>query len=375
MKRFVLRVLLFLVPFAALLAIEIALLPIDFFTFRAWEALKAESMSRYLPGYFYPDKSITKVEEGDLGHHSVNAVKRKVEWRTDQGGYRNSWQAGECGTLIIGDSNGVGTGLTQEDTPAQALARELGVKVYSFAPGSVNAYLKEQWFLDHPPSLVILLSIERQVVTLRPVKKELVSPSAFERQLIRARPLMSGSRMVQRIAIPVDRAFKAIMLHYMRAEIRRSLSFSTPPAGSGVGQKRILFLPPELFGHEVPEPLLRESVKVIAGYRDAFQRRGVRFVFLPIPDKENIYHDLVPLKKKPLFLTRLIPALRREGIETVDILNAFDETYRERGPVLYLPDDTHWGAEGVRIAARLIKQEIAGKAALAGTAGGISKTP
>ncbi|HEY3276715.1 MAG TPA: hypothetical protein VGJ94_08850 [Syntrophorhabdaceae bacterium] len=375
MKRFVLRILLFLVPFAALLAIEIFLLPIDFFTFRVWEALKTDSMSKYLPGYFYPDMSVTKVEEGDLGHHSVNGVKRRVEWRTDRGGYRNSWPASECGTLIIGDSNGVGTGLTQEDTPARALARELGAKVYSFAPGSVNAYLKEQRFLDHPPSLVILLSIERQVVTLRPVKKELVSPSAFERQLIRARSLMSENRMVEKVAIPVDRAFKAIMLHYVRAEIRRNLSLSTPGGGKGEGQKRVLFLPPGLFGHEVPEALLKESVKVIAGYRDAFERRGVRFLFLPIPDKENIYHDLVPLKEKPLFLTRLVPALRKEGIETVDVLNAFEGTYRENGPELYLSDDTHWGAEGVRIAARLIKQEIAGKAPLAGAAGGMSKTP
>ncbi|MDP2967779.1 MAG: hypothetical protein Q8P64_01020 [Deltaproteobacteria bacterium] len=46
------------------------------------------------------------------------------------------------------------------------------------------------------------------------------------------------------------------------------------------------------------------------------------------------------------------------GIETVDTQRVFEEAYQENQILLYHTDDTHWNANGVRVAAELVKNWI-----------------
>lgn len=356
MVRFLLRSLIFAIPFAALALVELFVLPIDFSTFRAWEALRTDSMRAVLPGYFYPHMKVTKTEEGDLGHHSPNAVKKRVEWQTDGRGYRNSNEAEAAGVVIIGDSNTVGSGLTQRDTLPAALGRALGTPVYGLAPGSVNALLKEGWFLDTPPRIVIVASVEWDLTGLRRIKRELARPSAFQRLLIRADAAIKENALIDALAVPLDRLIKMNLLHYTRAAIRRA--FVSGGSAPGGGEPQMLFLLGEKANADVPQATFDKCVETIVSYRNFFAGRGIRFIFLPIPNKENIYYGLLPSRKKPVFVAQLIETLRKQGVETIDTQAAFDTAYRERGPVLYQTDDSHWGPEGVKIAARLLGEAI-----------------
>ena len=358
MKRFLLRSIVFAVPFAALALIELLVLPIDFSTFRVWEALRTDSMRAVLPGYFYPHMQVTKMEEGDLGHHSANAVKRRVEWQTDGRGYRNSDEAETARVVIIGDSNTVGSGLTQGDTIPAALGRALGTPVYGLAPGSVNALLKNRWFLDTPPRIVIVASVEWDLMGLRRIKGELARPSAFQRLLIRADAAIKENPLIQALAVPLDRLFKMNLLLYTRAAIRRA--FVSHGRAQAQGAPQMLFLLGEKANEDVSQADFDHCVETIVSYRNFFKDRGIRFIFLPIPNKENIYYNLLPARKKPVFVAQLIAALKAAGVETIDTQTAFDETYRERGPVLYQTDDSHWGPEGVKVAARLLAKAISG---------------
>jgi len=85
---------------------------------------------------------------------------------------------------------------------------------------------------------------------------------------------------------------------------------------------------------------------------------GIRFIFLPIPNKENIYHQYLPHPKRPTFLEDLIVELKRKKIETADTQKAFEESYQKDSALLYRLDDTHWSPAAVRITADLIQKSI-----------------
>lgn len=142
-------------------AIELFLLPINFFTFRVWEALVAQ---RFYSGHFYPNMKISMLEVGDLGHHTPFAVKKRVEWETDRYGFRkHDSGVNRYRVVIIGDSNIDGSGLTQDDTLFEVLGRRLKCGVYPFTNG--NIFTSER-FRDNPPEVVILESIERSISAL-----------------------------------------------------------------------------------------------------------------------------------------------------------------------------------------------------------------
>ena len=66
MRKFLFKSNLFLLPFFLALCLELFILPMDFFTFRVWEAIVVRKYRNLFPGHFYPNMEITKIEEGDL---------------------------------------------------------------------------------------------------------------------------------------------------------------------------------------------------------------------------------------------------------------------------------------------------------------------
>jgi len=370
MKRFFFKLTIFLLPFLALFFIELYLLPIDFFTFRLWEALKIHSLKWALPGYFYPKMNVAKVEEGDLAPYTKLSIKKYVHWFTDRYGYRKKDMplATKYRIVIIGDSNIAGSGLTQEDIISEVLEKKLNLSVYPISPGSINTFLRDIRFLDNPPDIVIISSIEREIIALRTPKRELVKPQWYEKLLQKIEFKIKTNSIIQNIAMSIDRILKWNLLHYYRAELRRIVEkiFSTVKGlcsdtsiennKSNIGS--ILFLHGIEANKEISENDFQRSVKIIKLYNEILKMRGIRFIFLPIPNKENIYYDLLSINKKPEFLKNLINTLINMGIEVADTQRAFDEAYQKHGVLVFFPDDTHWNAQGVQIAADLLIKQI-----------------
>ena len=362
MKKFVLKSVLFLIPFLAAIGIELFVLPIDFFTFRVWEALVIRKYYNILPGQFYPNMEVTKMEEGDLAHHTKFAYKRKAKWITDRYGYRkqNSNRV-KNEVVVIGDSNIAGSGLTQEDILSEVLERKLKVGVYSISPGSLGTFLKETRFKKDPPDIVIISSVERFIFYLPPVKD--TSKSKLRSQIReigdRLRNQISGNRLIQCVGVYLDRIYKANMLQYMRASLRRIGSpHSEAIPSNSVSSKYgpVLFFQGAYLNKDVPKDQFDKAVQVIKTYDQLLRSKGIHFIFLPIPEKENIYHEGLQTKK-PVFLEQLISTLKNLGIETVDTQTAFDDAF-QKGVLLYHTDGTHWNENAVKIAADLIKDLI-----------------
>lgn len=345
-KKLVSRFILLLLPFALWFIVELFILPIDFFTFRVWETLLVKEM-KLLPGPFYPDKLIYKTEEGELAPHTQWAIKKEVVWFTDHFGYRNRNSHLTPDIVIIGDSNITGVNLTQDSILSEVLENLLDTCVYSFAPAHINRYLTAEKFKENPPKVVVFSSIERMIISLPPVDK-----NNFKSNLRAAiGPMIISSDLFTTLAVTIDRIIKWPFYYFIRSQI-----FSdTKDLPYHNGDQ--FFLQGEYAVRDISQKRFDRSIKIIESYKKAIEARGARFIFLPIPDKENIYYELLPSQKKPEFLPKLVEALEQKNIEVVNIQPAFENAY-ERGELVFFKDDAHWNNTGVKIAADMLADQI-----------------
>ncbi len=358
-------------------AVELFILPANFFTFRVWEALIVKKLYRSLPGPFYPSIKLSAIEKGgDLGHNTKFAVKKKVDWQTDRYGYRKiDADTTSYPIIIIGDSNIVGGPLPQQDTLSELLEKRLHTAIYPLAPADINTFLYNGRFTNNPPNIIILVKIEREIlqqiqlpavgIFRRSAKKPVLLPwleKNWEQYLRENRSL----------AILIDRFLKQNMIRYFNSRLKqmeKTISDSKETAfieSSGKTSvnpvNKILFYPPAIeIYKKISETEIDQIIQTIKLYNEVLKRMGIRFIFVPIPNKENIFYENVPIEK-PMFLPRLISKLANEGVEVIDTQTAFEEAYRKNNILLFHTDDTHWNKDGVKLTADLIERYIkAGK--------------
>jgi len=348
------KLLLFLIPIITGITLELFVFPIDFFTFRVWEAIIKDTDNSLIPGYFYPNMQLDKIEQGDLGHHTPYAVNKSVKWITDRFGYRkrNITQPPEI--LIIGDSNTAGGALSQEELLSEVLEQKLDKIVYPLAPADVSAYSEHPYFQENTPGIVIFQRVERNIPEL-----ELVPVQNDEKHhflLSKIEDTLKYNSRCQKVAILMDRFKKSIMLHKYRKQLRRYVNNLFRK--QEILSEPMFFLQGDKFNNDSSEFKLNYAINVIMSYHHYFLKKNIRFIFLPIPDKENIYYYRMQSKKKPVFLFRLILELQKRNIEVIDTQRAFDHYNLTTNNLLFHLDDTHWNANAVNLTADLIVQRI-----------------
>ncbi len=372
-KTFLLRLTAFLLPFATALLIEVTFFPLDAFTFRVWEGVAVSDnpwINQFVPGMpFYPDKRIEKTETGDLGHHTRFARPKNVLWQTDPWGFRNSVRAGGShDVVVVGDSFAAGSALTQGDTIAAALERQTGLRTYAYAPGLLEAFLKEERFRVEPRPVVVFQFFERELFfsiprqdDVRPIKSDFV-----HRDDHRPGPLV---QMWTSAVVALDRYCKGTLLRSARARVREAFvagiydavgaEFGGRPAlGAIVGSDdQTLFLLVPAANLPFPRVYVDRSVARLVEFDRAIRESGFRSILLAAPNKENIHYDLLVEPRRPAFLDQVVAGVRGAGIEVVDLQPAY-RAAKENGLQVYHFDDTHWTAEGVRIAADALSKVL-----------------
>ena len=344
MKRLVAKLCLFVVPVALLVCVDLSL-RVDAFTFRTWEALRVEHrilvdtrLGRLLPyttlpGPFFPRTRIARVEEGDLGHGTPFAERHAVFWETDEYGYRIRSSRILPELVVVGDSTVVGTGLSQEDTLAEVLRRDAGLQAYPFAPATMSSFLAERRFQERPPRFVVIACIERDILGLGKTAKKPRQVQFVQNELLKT------------LEIGWVRARRLNILQYLRAQINGR---PQPLEYGGVLFRQ------GLPAFETPKSQkLRAVADTLARYSAEGRDRGFRLAVLVVPNKETVYRNLLPDAPIPTLIPALYGELRQRGIEVLDVEGALQKAW-ERGLPLYLADDTHWNAAGVRIAATVI---------------------
>lgn len=345
-RKLLMKLSLLLLPFALWPLIEAAVLPINFFTFRVWETLSVNAM-RVMSGPFYPNMYMKMEEEGELTPRTTFAEKKLVEWYTDPYGYRNRDTKAEV--LLIGDSNITGAKLSQEETLAEVLERQLGKEVYSLAPATINRFLGSKRFEQNPPEVVVVSSIERRIPELPAVGANGMASRVRDM----TGTVINTSPALTWLAVTADRISKLALYRRMLASIERSFG-----RREYIAYQNEFFIEGEIANRTFSNAEIKHMADVLEGYQHALAMRGITFVFMPIPNKENIYHQLLPSRKKPDFLPRLMAELRKRGVEVVDTQHAFEHLYEQENKKLYPTDDAHWNNTAVEAAAGLLAQYL-----------------
>ncbi len=342
MRKLLRKLTLLALPFILWPLIEVFVLPMNFFTFRIWETISVNSM-RVMSGPFYPNVHMQMVEEGELAPRTPYAQKREVEWYTDAYGYRNRDTKNDV--LLIGDSNITGAKLSQDETLASVLEQHLHRPVYSFAPATVNRFLATDRFEEVPPKLVIVSSIERRIPELPAVGENGINSELrdFTGNIISSSPALTY------LAVTADRISKLGLY-------RRTLADMERVAGKReyINYNNEFFMEGDYANRELSEEEVNRIADVLEGYRDVLQERGIEFVFLPIPNKENIYYKLLPSQKQATFLPRLMDKLQERGVAYVDLQPTFKTLYQQKQVPLYPTDDAHWNEVAVKVAANIL---------------------
>ncbi len=92
------------------------------------------------------------------------------------------------------------------------------------------------------------------------------------------------------------------------------------------------------------------------------RRRGITLVYIPLPDKENIYQQWLPSalrgynNQKP-FVSELVSALNARGVTTVSLYEPFLSAAKSK-KLLYFEDDSHWNPEGVDLATQITMHRL-----------------
>lgn len=343
MKQFLIKVTIFLIPVIFTPIFLNLIVPINFWSFRAWESL-AKFKSRSSIGYFYPNQRIEMIERGDLANNTDYSVPKPVVWQTDKYGFRNESVPENIDIVISGDSFIAGTGLTQEDTIAPQLQKLTGKTTYQIASGDLNQFfLVLNNGLIKKPKVVVFSIVERNIETLKPLSEN--KPSQYI-QLLANYPILSevltyGDRLAKDAA--QKKLHKFVMsqpTELTQSPIEEDMFFFTGP------RTRI----------DYTDELINEQADIIVGYRDLLESKGIDFIFLPTPNKETIYFDLVPFSTQPTLLQRLDNVLKQKGVKSINTVELF--TKQRENILLYHTDDTHWTPEAVTLTAQEIQKQL-----------------
>lgn len=338
MRKFVIKFLLFIaVPMILYSIMEMVVSP-TLFSFRHWEGLNFYSKIPTRYG-MYPNIASSINAAGDLCHHTKNAIIKEEFWKTDKFGFRNDSFIEDPDVVIIGDSFMAGCGLSQEEIFSNKIREKLNgsLKIYNMAScnfSDFDEYLNKG--LIKKPKLVIFSRVERIV------------PEAF----VKISTLKTKLRDFFEIAnanVYIDKALKRSSFIWLKARIHGATGNGIP----GVGNSGMFFLNKRDYEKHKPEDL-GVTVDIINSYKKYCDSLGIKFLFLPMPDKETVYYDMVPYTKQPDYLFRVDSLLQNTTVPTVNTLKIYNEYRKSNNTLLYRLDDSHW----TPVAIDLVSDEI-----------------
>ncbi len=349
-KKIIVKMLFIVLPFFLYILIELFILPIDFYNFRGWEALIVKNSSFVISGAFYPNKTLHTTEYGDLASYTEYSIPKDVEWETDRYGFRKRNITKSPEIVIIGDSFIAGSGSSQDEILSEVLEADTGYITYPYAPSHINKFLNERRFIENPPKIIIMGSIERDIRNLPELDTTLKYLN--DKTII---GILKNNSFFREMLFLYDRLSKRPSINYLIARIN-DLSRSDQ-IKYYFNNEPMFFFQGETANIKLSDGEINSIVERLKEYNNHFNQMGIRFIFLPIPNKENLYYEIISNSEKPVFLEILMDRLRKNGIEVIDTQTAFDNAFTE-GVTLYHQDDTHWNVNGVKITSKLLRDLI-----------------
>jgi len=291
----------------------------------------------------------------------------RCELRLDRNGFRNATELSSAKIIVIGDSFVEGLQVSEEELLTNQLSSLLGKTVAnlgrtSYGPQQELHVLRRYgvglrpgtcvWAFYEGNDLQDLNGYDRELANLARIVTADPSRTRYERSFLR-----NALGYVIRNWIRPDRGLPA-HLYTGRLAVGSGddleLYFTTGIQHGEVG--------PDLpRGQHTPE--FQRFLRILADARDACDRHGIDLVVAFVPSKFRVYRDACRFDPDSPCLKWPIDALGQEleraigrdfpGTGFVDLSPRLAAA-AARGEILYLPDDTHWSAEGHRLAAEVL---------------------
>jgi SGNH hydrolase-like domain, acetyltransferase AlgX len=352
------------------------MIPIDMFSFRAWETLV---VARGPTGPFEPDRVYANpLTYGDLARDERYAPLRQHRFEyfsTDHWGFRNTVPGSPdrpVRWLLVGDSFGVSSGVGDGSSLASQIARESGDRVYN-GSASLALFLSDIRFtaerLGMTAGGVIYEFMERQEMpTFAPgaeSARQFTDGPAPSRQGLgeRFRKWRKDGK-VDRLGILAGWAWESLA-----ARIDSGAADSGLPADLRVARyelangQTMLFFGPDI--ERARDPDRRISTDYLVWLKSELAKRNLDLVVLLVPTKYSVYGPLVkdPSAVRPsgLPLARVAARLQAQGVFAVNVtdpLCMLAASGLPRNEYDYFLDDTHWNDRGIGAAAQALVQAL-----------------
>lgn len=306
--------------------------------------------------------------EGNLGRALCfpRDASRRVAVRYDRNGFRNAADLDKADIVVIGDSYIEAPMIRDKALSTTVLAGLQGRTVANlgnsgYGPQQELAVLK-RFGLPLRPEVVVWAFFEGN--DLSNVEEYPGKAARVARQHALWQDFWFRSLSRNLLALyfrPQNQCVPNARIQEYRAEFSDENNSSSP----------VFFAPSEVVSY--PEETVREVQSYLREAYELCRDRHIRFMVVFVPEKYRVYHDLSNVRLStdelrswtvhdlPRLLRRLLADLSPD-IEYIDLTPALKAESR-KGIATYLPDDTHWTADGHRVAAEAIHRALArGKA-------------
>ena len=340
----------------AFLCLEIGLRIVDnrLTYYRPHEKYKISSRGRYYKSNVVENQF--PIAHGDLYVVSNLAAKtivepRVVTFHTDSLGFRNFHDYADQSFVLIGDSFGVGTGTTQEDTLSEVLTNEYGIPVYNASyPTSPYGYTVVCEYLTKN------IGTKFRAIILFFEGNDFPSISEIRHKSQRAWYLYIGSDIRHLESY-------RFLFGLTRRAFRGSTSKESQVTVFSVGGKDVGFLNQHI------EVTKQSSSFYSNVFIESYRRiRPNVALFVFIPTKYRVYYPLIkdnnggPLHALPNsrrdFLQKMALQLDVPFVDLTPHLIKESKDLLKKGEYTYWRDDTHWNANGMKMAADVISSKL-----------------
>jgi len=314
---------------------------------------------------------------GDLFAMSQNdpAYKQIIEPReilfiTDDRGYRNRKTVVPPDLILIGDSFIVGNGTTQNEILSEQLSRKTGLQVYSLShpggPQEYENYVRKNYDLLSDKKNLLLFYFEGNDFTFPINNYELLNNYEVSNQniflTVKGYILKMENMKSNYFSIVYPLSFKLVRLvnRKSRTSYFYISNFFLGPQLTNeyertvvkqlIGKKEVGFL-----SKYIKISTWTEDLSTYIWIEKEYLSKVKAVVF--IPTKYRVYNSLD--ENKPLEI--LQKSYSEKSIPVIDLTKALRDAskdYLSLGDYVYWRDDTHWNANGIRVAADFISENI-----------------